>query len=104
MTFEFCPPLPVKPSYEMYAEFLLEAGKYKEAQAEFNRALARAPRRSLSLQGLALAAKQSGDAQVAKDAQTELQNIRRKADAPHPIEECSHGERILGFLLAIQMC
>ncbi|HEY7159797.1 MAG TPA: hypothetical protein VH815_00995, partial [Acidobacteriota bacterium] len=63
MTFEFGPPLPVKPSHELFAEFLLEAGKYKEAQDEFNKALARAPGRTLSLQGLALAAKQSGDAQ-----------------------------------------
>ncbi len=82
MTFEFGPPLPVKPSHEMFAEFLLEAGKYKEAQDEFNKALARAPRRSQSLTGLAKAAGQSGDSQIAKEAQTELQNIRRKADAP----------------------
>jgi tetratricopeptide (TPR) repeat protein len=82
MTFEFGPPLPVKPSHEMYAEFLLEAGEYKEAQDEFNKALARAPRRSQSLAGLAIAAGQSGDTQVAKEAQTELQSIRRKADAP----------------------
>jgi tetratricopeptide (TPR) repeat protein len=82
MTFEFGPPLPVKPSHEMFAEFLLEAGKYKEAQDQFNKALARAPRRSQSLAGLAKAAGQSGDSQVAKEAQTELQNIRRKADAP----------------------
>jgi tetratricopeptide (TPR) repeat protein len=81
MTFEFGPPLPVKPSHELYAEFLLEAGKYKEAQVEFNKALARAPRRSISLAGLAKAAAQSGDSQAAKDAQSELQNIRRKADA-----------------------
>jgi tetratricopeptide (TPR) repeat protein len=80
MTFEFGPPLPVKPSHELYAELLLEAGKYKEAQVEFNKALARAPRRTLSLQGLALAAKQSGDAQAAKNALAELQNIRRKAE------------------------
>jgi tetratricopeptide (TPR) repeat protein len=55
MTFEFGPPLPVKPSHELYAEFLLEAGKYKDAQDEFNKALARAPGRSLSLAGLAKA-------------------------------------------------
>ena len=82
MTFEFGPPLPVKPSHEMYAEYLLEAGKYKEAQDEFNKTLARAPRRSQSLAGLAKAANQTGDSQVAKEAQSELQNIRRKADAP----------------------
>jgi predicted Zn-dependent protease len=82
MTFEFGPPLPVKPSHEMFAEFLLEGGKSKEAQVEFNKALARAPRRSQSLAGLEKAADQSGDSQVAKEAQTELQSIRRKADAP----------------------
>jgi tetratricopeptide (TPR) repeat protein len=57
MTFEFGPPLPVKPSHEMFAEFLLEAGKYKEAQDEFNKALARAPNRTLSVRGLAEASK-----------------------------------------------
>jgi len=58
MTFEFGPPLPVKPSHELYAEFLMEAGKYKEAQDEFNKALARAPGRTLSLRGLAETRKQ----------------------------------------------
>lgn len=57
MTFEFGPPLPVKPSHELFAEILLESGRYKEAQEEFKRALARAPGRTLSLRGLAEAAK-----------------------------------------------
>jgi tetratricopeptide (TPR) repeat protein len=57
MTFEFGPPLPVKPSHELYGELLLEAGKYKEAQDEFNKALARAPNRTLSVRGLAEASK-----------------------------------------------
>ncbi len=82
MTFEFGPPMPVKPSHELLGEFLLGGGKYKEAQEEFEKALARAPRRSLSLAGLAKAAEKAGNTQVAGEAQIELKNIRRKADAP----------------------
>jgi predicted Zn-dependent protease len=58
MTFEFGPPLPVKPSHELFAEILMESGKYKEAQDEFQKALARAPGRTLSLRGLAETRKQ----------------------------------------------
>jgi hypothetical protein len=36
----------------------------------------------MALAGLAKAAGQSGDSQAANAAQTELKNIRRKADAP----------------------
>jgi tetratricopeptide (TPR) repeat protein len=56
LTFEFGPPSIVKPAHELYAELLLESGKYKEASAEFDRALQKAPGRALSIQGRQMAA------------------------------------------------
>ena len=56
MAFEFGPPSPVKPSFELLGEMLLEVGQVKEAQRAFERALERAPGRARSLHGLADAA------------------------------------------------
>ncbi len=49
LTFEFGPPMPPKPTHELYGELLLKAGKTREAQQQFQRALQRAPGRRLSL-------------------------------------------------------
>ena len=49
--FDYGPPAPVKPPREFAGELLLQAGKPKEALAEFERALKTAPQRRLSLQG-----------------------------------------------------
>ncbi len=46
------PPLPMKPAFEMYGEFLLEQGRYAEAEAQFKKALARTPNRTPSVRGL----------------------------------------------------
>ncbi len=53
--FDYGPPFPVKPSHELYGEVLLESGRINSARAQFNLALARAPKRALSLKGLAAA-------------------------------------------------
>ncbi len=81
MTFEFGPPMPVKPSHELLGEMLLESGRFHEAQQEFELALTRAPRRSMSITGLAKAAGKAGDAVAEKQAESELQKIRQKADS-----------------------
>ena len=62
------PTYPIKPSHELYAEALLQAGRAAEAQKAFEMALSRMPRRSLSLLGLARAALASGDTETAADA------------------------------------
>lgn len=49
--FDYGPPAPLKPPHELAGELLLQAGKPKEALAEFERALQTAPQRRLSLQG-----------------------------------------------------
>jgi hypothetical protein len=43
---------PIKPSFELYGEFLLDQGRTKEAAAQFEQSLARTPNRRLSVQGL----------------------------------------------------
>ena len=50
--FDYGPPFPVKPAHELYGEMLLESGRVNSARAQFNLALARAPKRRLSVKGL----------------------------------------------------
>jgi tetratricopeptide (TPR) repeat protein len=82
LTFEFGPPEIVKPSHELLGEVLLQAGRSREAAAEFQKSLARAPGQALSLHGLAEAARRSGDGEVASRAEGEYRQIRRRADPP----------------------
>lgn len=78
---EFGPPDVVKPTHELLGEFLLQLGKAKEAQEQFELALKRTPRRSPSLLGLARAANRTGDRETANRAYAELRQIWQKADA-----------------------
>jgi len=80
----FGPPDVVKPAPELLGELLLAQGKPAEAQQAFARALALAPRRSLSLRGLARAATAAGDTVVADQAYADLRSIWRHADAGLP--------------------
>ena len=80
LTFEFGPPEIVKPSHELLGEMILEMKKPQEAQSYFELALERAPRRVLALQGLARAASEAGNKQVAEKALGELKEIWKNAD------------------------
>lgn len=80
----FGPPDVVKPAPELLGELLLAQGKAADAQQAFARALALAPRRSLSLLGLARAAAAAGDTVVADQAYADLRSIWRQADAEVP--------------------
>ncbi len=51
MTYDFGPPVPVKPTHELLAELLQQAGKTEDAVKEFDLALARNPGRRLALAG-----------------------------------------------------
>ena len=55
------PPQPMKPSFEMYGEFLLSVGRNAESATQFELALARTPNRTRSAQGLARARPQSAE-------------------------------------------
>jgi len=52
LPFEFGPPRPVKPTFELLGEALLEAGRPEEAVVAFTRSLERTPGRTLSEDGL----------------------------------------------------
>jgi len=59
-------PRPIKPASELSGEILLELGRPQEAAAAFERALQRAPNRSLALLGLARASAAGGDRESAR--------------------------------------
>ena len=80
MPFEFGPPAVVKPSHELLAEVLLELERYGDAVVAFEGALARTPRRTASLVGLAHAAAAAGDSQKADEARAALHEIQQHAD------------------------
>jgi len=84
MPLEFGPPAVVKPSHELLGEILLQGGRPREAQTEFARALRLAPKRALSLLGLARAAAAAGDGTTAVRAYDELQQIWHRADPNTP--------------------
>jgi hypothetical protein len=50
------PPEPIKPSFELYGQFLMSQDRQKEAAVQFQQALLRMPNRRVSMQGLASAA------------------------------------------------
>ncbi len=81
LPYEYGPPDIVKPSHELYGELLLAAGRPAEARARFEEALERAPRRALSLLGLARAAEAAGDAEAARTALADLDAVWHRADA-----------------------
>jgi tetratricopeptide (TPR) repeat protein len=75
------PPRPVKPSYELQGEVLLELGRAKEAAAAFEQSLARWPNRSASLLGLARALVAAGNPAAARERYRELLANWSRADA-----------------------
>ena len=80
MDFMFGPPIIAKPSYELYGEMLLDAGKFTEAVAAFETSLKRAPGRTQSLQGLEKAYSQLGESEKASTVQQLLEKNLAQAD------------------------
>jgi tetratricopeptide (TPR) repeat protein len=80
LPFEFGPPAVIKPSHELLGEVLLQLERHDEAADAFEQALARAPRRTASLIGLAHAAAATGDTRKADEIRAELHEIWRNAD------------------------
>ncbi len=77
LPFEYGPPASVKPPHEMLGEALLEAGRAAEAVEAFEASLARTPLRVKSLEGLAAAARTSGNLAKADQARAHILEIRR---------------------------
>jgi len=74
---EFGPPTVVKPTHELHGEMLLAMGRPAEAQREFERSLAMAPNRLLSLRGLAAAAAADGDTAAEARAESALPKVAK---------------------------
>ena len=77
-------PYPIKPAGELYAEALLDSGDAAAAIAEFQKALARTPRRAASLLGLARAYEKAGRVAEAAKTAKEFLAVWHLADANRP--------------------
>ena len=78
--YEFGPPMPPKPAHELLGEILLSLGHPELARVQFELALLRAPKRALSLLGLARSFVQSGKKAEAREVYGELRQIWSRAD------------------------
>ena len=84
MPLTYGPPLPSKPAHELLGEVLLELDRGEEALAEFEKSLQRAPRRALSLLGLARAASRVGNQEIVSEAVSTIGEIWQRADPDLP--------------------
>ena len=80
----FGPPMTIKPPLEAAGELLLVMGKPAEARAEFQKALARTPRRTAPLLGLARAEYALGNRTESAKDYRELVGIWHLADTQFP--------------------
>lgn len=80
MDLSYGPPLPSKPTHEMMGEVLLDLDRVQEALEEFEKSLDRAPRRTLSVLGLAQAALRARDSKVGAEALSTLRKNWHQAD------------------------
>jgi tetratricopeptide (TPR) repeat protein len=78
--YEFGPPAPPKPAHELLGEMLLSLNQPKLAGVQFQLALLRAPKRALSLLGLARSRAQMGDFAAARETYTDLRQMWSKGD------------------------
>ena len=84
LSFEFGPPVPVKPAHELVGEMLMDLRQPREAMAAFELSLKRNPKRALSLLGLGRAATMAKDPATARRAFGELQQVWKRADKNLP--------------------
>ena len=78
------PPRIVKPTYELFGEILLRAGKSKEAGQLFATSLLRHPNRARSLLGAARAATDKGDREEAVEWYSKFLTVWKQADPTLP--------------------
>lgn len=84
LSFEFGPPVPVKPAQELVGEMLMDLRRPKEAIPAFEASLKRNPGRALSLLGLGRASLAIKDMSRAMAAYGELRQVWKKADKGLP--------------------
>jgi hypothetical protein len=80
VSYSYGPPPIVKPSPELYGEWLLQASRPEEALVQFEKALDKGPKRVLSLKGKLQAATLLNDDIKAREADDLLQKIQQQAD------------------------
>ncbi len=78
------PPRLIKPTYELFGEILLRAGKSKEAAQQFATSLLRHPNRARSLLGAARSAAENGNREKAVEWYSKLLAIWKQADPTLP--------------------
>ena len=84
LSFEFGPPVPVKPAYELVGEMLIDLRQPREAMQAFEQSLKKNPKRALSLLGLGRAATLIKDTTTARRAFGDLQQVWKRADKGLP--------------------
>lgn len=84
MSFEFGPPVPVKPAHELVGEMLMDLRRPREAIPAFEMSLKRNPRRALSLLGLGRASLAIKDMGRAMTAYGDLRKVWKNADKGLP--------------------
>lgn len=80
MSFEFGPPVIVKPAHELLGELLLAARRPAEALAEFEVSVARAPGRAASLAGMMRSADRRESRGEVREAEKAWERYHRRAD------------------------
>ncbi|MEQ9591879.1 MAG: hypothetical protein RLN86_04740 [Cyclobacteriaceae bacterium] len=80
ISYSYGPPPIVKPSSELYGEWLVEHGRPEEAIQQFDYSLKRAPKRVLTLKGKLKAAETLGNTEMQSQLRAELDAILHGAD------------------------
>lgn len=80
ISYSYGPPPIVKPSSELYGEWLVEHGRPEEAIQQFDYSLKRAPKRVLTLKGKLKAAEALGNTEMQSQLRAELDAILHGAD------------------------
>jgi len=80
LPYEFGPPIPPKPAHELMGEMLLELDQPALARVQFELALRRAPKRALSLLGIAKCDVALGRWKAARESYAVLDAVWRQAD------------------------
>lgn len=76
LPFEYGPPEPAKPAYELLGESLFELSRYEDADEAFRTQLKRTINRTASLKGLVQTAEELGDETTASEASAKLAEIQ----------------------------
>ena len=80
ISYAYGPPPIVKPSHELYGEWLLQANRPEEAEVQFDKALDRGPNRVLSLRGKKEVGTHLGNDVMTREVEELIQEIMKQAD------------------------